>query len=156
MCAHVTTAMAGLLARGSSLCLAFPGHRAPVTLNRLGSPLTVAGAATASVHETSPCSLLILERNHLPQNGVRTAALSSPLIGSRGVLAVVSEERHVTLRVISLLLSSCGEERHRRAGVGRSHRWFLGLNIGRQTYDGPCVFDLMVGDTGIEPVTPPV
>ena len=46
MCSRVTTVMAGLLARGSLPCAAFPVSQWRILA--LGSPLTVAGAAAAS------------------------------------------------------------------------------------------------------------
>jgi len=55
-------AMAGLLARGSTTDADLPG--CPVIIGGVVSPLTVAGAATASAFQPAPCSLLIPEGNH--------------------------------------------------------------------------------------------
>src|SRR5271170_3602114 len=55
-------AMAGLLARGSTTDADLPGF--PVIIGGVVSPLTVAGAATASAFPPAPCSLLIPEGNH--------------------------------------------------------------------------------------------
>src|SRR5271167_2133699 len=55
-------AMAGLLARGSTTDADLPGF--PVIIGGVVSPLTVAGAATASAFRPAPCSLLIPEGNH--------------------------------------------------------------------------------------------
>ena len=55
-------AMAGLLARGLTTDADLPSF--PVITSGVVSPLTVAGAATASAFRPAPCSLLIPEGNH--------------------------------------------------------------------------------------------
>src|SRR5271165_6198755 len=59
---RIRRAMAGLLARGSTTDADLPG--CPVITSGVVSPLTVAGAATASAFRLAPCSLLIPEGNH--------------------------------------------------------------------------------------------
>src|SRR6185437_4943034 len=74
MCSRVTTAMAGLLARGSPPCAAFPAFTSGVVA--LGSPLTVAGAAAALEQGSAPRSRLIPEGNHRRDHAGVCAAAS--------------------------------------------------------------------------------